>query len=188
MIALIKGTVTDKDDRGVTIDTGSIGYFIAIPEYTKDSLIVGEPVTFVTHLVIRDDAHELYGFSSKPEKDLFLMLISVSGVGPRTSLHILSSFPLTRLVGTIRNGTGKELSVVPGIGKKTAEKIVLELRDKMKHFAIETTEEAVNHDAYEALVALGYKEYKIHEVLGQIDQSKPAQTQIKEALKLLGKQ
>ncbi|HSE56786.1 MAG TPA: Holliday junction branch migration protein RuvA [Candidatus Paceibacterota bacterium] len=187
MIALIKGIVTDKEDRGIIVDTGSIGYFVSVPEHTKEVLAVGEQVTLVTHLVIRDDSHDLYGFESKPERELFLMLFSVSGVGPRTALHILSSFPLPRLISTIQNGSGKELSLVPGIGKKTGEKIVLELKEKMKLFAPEITASEVNHDVYEALVALGYKDYKIHEALQGINKDISTQAQIKEALQILGK-
>lgn len=187
MIALIKGIVVDKEDRGITIDTGPIGYFVSVPEHTKEALEIGDTAALVTHLVIKDDAHDLYGFASKAEKELFLMLISVSGVGPRTGLHIISSFPLPRLIATIKNGSGKELSLVPGIGKKTGEKIVLELKEKMKLFAPEVTESVVNQDVFEALVSLGYKEYKIHEALQQLDQSLATQTQIKQALQILGK-
>lgn len=187
MIALIKGIVTDKEDRGIVVDTGSVGYFVSVPEYTKEAVAVGDLITLVTHLVIRDDAHDLYGFHSKPERDLFLMLLSVSGVGPRTALHVLSSFPLSRLIATIKSGSGKELSLVPGIGKKTGEKIVLELKEKMKLFAPEITASEVNHDVYEALIALGYRDYKIHEALQQVDKATATQVQIKQALQILGK-
>ncbi len=187
MIALIKGTVTDKEDRGIVVDTGSIGYFVSVPEHTKEVVTLGDIVSLVTHLVIRDDSHDLYGFESKPERDLFLMLLSVSGVGPRTALHVVSSFPLARLIATIKSGSGKELSLVPGIGKKTGEKIVLELKEKMKFFAPEITASEVNHDVYEALIALGYRDYKIHEALQQIDKNSATQIQIKAALQILGK-
>lgn len=187
MIALIKGIVTDKETKGITVDTGAIGYFVSVPEQTKETMAIGEQITLVTHLVVKDDAHELYGFMSKAEKELFLMLLSVSGVGPRTALHVLSSFPLSRLIATIKSGNGKEFLLVPGIGKKTGEKIILELKEKMKLFAPEVTETEVNHDVYEALITLGYKDYKIYETLGVIDQTLPTQTQIKQALQILGK-
>ena len=118
MIARITGTVIEQIEKGVILETQGIGYAI----YTPSSLPLGTTATLHTQLVIREDSHELYGFETAQEKLLFTKLLSVSGVGPKTALHMLILYPLTELVRIIKSGDAKSVSLVPGVGKKTAEK------------------------------------------------------------------
>lgn len=181
MIARITGTVVENLEKGVVVETGGIGYLI----YTPSTLSVGATATFHTHLVIRDDAHELFGFPTIEEKSLFSILISVSGVGPKTALQMLTLYPLGELVGAIRNGDAKTISMVPGIGKKTAEKVVIDLKDKLAGFA--ASESAPHNDLVEALISLGYKDTQIRPVIGSIDATLPIEKQITQALQVIQK-
>lgn len=181
MIARIHGPVVDLFDKGVVIDTGAIGYAV----YTPLLAAIGETVTLYTHLVIREDAHELYGFPDPQEKLLFMSLISVSGVGPKTALHMLTMYPLTELVRAIKTGDAKTLSLVPGIGKKTAEKVVIDLKDKLAAFT--HTEYGGTSDLVEALLSLGFKEHDIRTALPSIANDLPLEKQITQALQILKK-
>ena len=181
MIARIRGEVVDVFDKGVVIETGTLGYQV----YTPALYSIGTHITLHTHLVIRDDAHELYGFVDPQEKLLFMNLISVSGVGPKTALQMLTMYPLNELVGAIRSGDAKTVSLVPGIGKKTAEKVIIDLKDKLAIFA--TTEHSGSSDLVEALLSLGFKEHDIRLVLPTIDTDTALEKQITTALQLLKK-
>ncbi len=181
MIARIQGVVVEVFDKGVVVDTGSIGYAV----YTPAVFPLGETVALHTHLVIRDDAQELYGFETKEEKILFTSLISVSGVGPKTALQMLTMYPLSELVRAIRSGDAKTISLVPGIGKKTAEKVIIDLKDKLAAFAL--TEQSGASDLVEALLSLGFKEYDVRAVLPTVDTTLVLEKQITVALQLLKK-
>lgn len=181
MIARIQGDVVDTFDRGVVVDTGSIGYQV----YTPAFLSLGDRVLLHTHLVIREDAHELYGFQDIQEKHMFMNLISVSGVGPKTALQMLTMYPLADLVGAIRAGDAKAVSLVPGIGKKTAEKVIIDLKDKLVAFA--GTEHSGQNDLIEALLSLGFKDHDIRAALPTIDTADTLEKQITVALQLLKK-
>lgn len=181
MIARITGTIVETFDKGVVIDTGPLAYSV----YTPALLGVSTPVTLHTHLVIRDDAHELYGFEHTDEKALFSTLISVSGVGPKTALQMLTMYPLPALVGAIRSGDAKTIALVPGIGKKTAEKVVIDLKDKLEGFT--TSTQSTNNELVEALLSLGFKEYDIRTALPEVDTTVPLEKQITIALQLLKK-
>ena len=182
MIACISGKVIEQNDKEVTLDVGGIGYAIATPPYT---LTVGDSATLYTHLVIRDDAHELYGFQTPEEKSLFKILISVSGVGPRTALQMLTLYTLPDLVRIIKTGDSKAIALVPGIGKKTSEKVVIDLKDKVDNFSI--SEHKASTDLVEALISLGYKDFQIRNIVGQVDENLPIEKQITEALKKIQK-
>jgi len=181
MIARIGGTVVDMFDRGVIVDTGALGYQV----YTPALFNLGDQVLLHTHLVIREDAHELYGFQDTQEKHMFMNLISVSGVGPKTALQMLTMYPLAELVGAIRSGDAKAVSLVPGIGKKTAEKVIIDLKDKLAGFT--TTEHTGSNDLVEALLSLGFKDHDIRLVLPSIDTTVVLEKQITTALQLLKK-
>lgn len=181
MIARIRGEVVDTFDKGVVIDTGSIGYQV----YTPALLSLGDQAVLHTHLVIREDAHELYGFQDIQEKHMFMNLISVSGVGPKTALQMLTMYPLADLVGAIRAGDAKAVSLVPGIGKKTAEKVIIDLKDKLAAFA--GTEHSGQNDLVEALLSLGFKDHDIRAALPTIDTADTLEKQITVALQLLKK-
>jgi Holliday junction DNA helicase RuvA len=181
MIARIQGIVLEVFDKGMVIDTGSIGYMV----YSPALVSVGATAVLHTHLIIRDDAHELYGFQHSDEKSLFISLISVSGVGPKTALQMLTMYPLLDLVGAIRSGDAKAISLVPGIGKKTAEKVIIDLKDKLAGYS--ATEHQGSNDLVEALLSLGFKEPDIRLVLPTIDQTLALERQITTALQLLRK-
>ncbi len=181
MIALIRGTVIDTFEKGVIIDTGNIGYAV----YTPASIALGVPTTLHTHLVIRDDAQELYGFETVAEKTLFSILIGVSGVGPKTALGMLAMYPLPELVRAIRSGDAKAISLVSGVGKKTAEKVVIDLKDKLAAF--ESAAYSDTNELVEALLSLGFKDLDIRTALPSVDTTVPLEQQITLALRELKK-
>ncbi len=181
MISQITGTIVDKNDKEVVLEVCSIGYTISCLPLNKTEGII----TLYTHQVIKDDSHELYGFETKEERNLFKILICVSGVGPRTALAMLALYTLPDLVRIIKNSDSKAISLVPGIGKKTSEKIVIDLKDKVENF--ETSIGSTNTDLVDALMSLGYKEYQIRNISGNIDEKMPIEKQITEALKLMQK-
>ena len=182
MIARIKGIVVEQTEKGVVVETGGIGYLVFTPSLSE----IDTEVVLYTHMVVRDDAHELYGFILPEEKKLFVTLIGVNGVGPKTALHMLSLYPLSSLVGFIKNGDARAISMTPGIGKKTAEKIVIDLKDKLDDYVI-SHEEGQKSDLVEALISLGYKEMHIRAVVSEIDGTIPIEKQITNALQLLQK-
>jgi Holliday junction DNA helicase RuvA len=181
MISHITGTVVEQNEKNVVIDVGGIGYSI----FTNAIFELGISVTLYTNLIIREDAHELYGFATQEEKVLFNLLISVSGVGPKSALGILSLYPPQSIAAFVAGNDAKSLSLAPGIGKKTAEKIVVELRDKLPKFELGTV---VQSDIVDALLSLGYRDMQIRAVITSIDGALPLEAQIKTALQLLQKQ
>lgn len=181
MISRITGTVVEILDKGLVLETAGIGYGV----FSTAVVPLGERVTLYTHLVIRDDAHELYGFITPQEKTMFTILISVSGVGPKTALAMLALYPLPDLVRLIKNGDSKAVSLVPGIGKKTAEKVIIDLKDKVDGF--DTAGMTTGSDLVEALLSLGYKDMQIRTIMGAIDNTLPIEKQITAALQLLQK-
>ncbi|HEX5131721.1 MAG TPA: Holliday junction branch migration protein RuvA [Candidatus Krumholzibacteria bacterium] len=134
MIARLRGRVISAHP-GCIVEVGGVGFEVSIPEKDREALtpMDGE-VIFHTHMVVREDRMSLFGFLSRVDRDLFLKLIDVSGVGPRIALAALSTHPAARVVGAIRSGETAFLSRIPGIGKKTAERIALELADKLDAF------------------------------------------------------
>jgi holliday junction DNA helicase RuvA len=179
MIARITGTVVEQFEKGIVLETNGIGYAIFTPVMPS----LGTIATLFTHLIIREDGQELYGFETPDEKALFSKLINVSGVGPKTALQMLALYPISELVRIVRVGDSKAIALVPGIGKKTAEKIVIDLKDKLDQF--EASERGPEHDLVEALLSLGYKEYQIRVIVSDIDPALPIQKQIAQALQLM---
>jgi Holliday junction DNA helicase RuvA len=132
MIALLRGEVAVRRTDHVVILSGSVGYRAAVSAQTLSHVpAVGEQVTLHTHLIVRDDALALYGFASEQERDLFLMLLSVQAVGPKVALAVLSAGSPRELIGALAAGDAARFQAVPGIGKRTAERIIVELRDKV---------------------------------------------------------
>lgn len=182
MIAHISGTILEKSEKELVITAGGIGYSIAtIPQPFE----IGQTISLYTHMVVKDDAHELYGFTERRERDFFKILIGVSGVGPKTALHMLTLYPLSVLAGLIKDKDAKAIALVPGIGKKTAEKIVIDLKDKVEGFL--GGEHTGNTDLVEALLSLGYKDSQIRAVAHTIDKKLPIEKQITEALQKMQK-
>jgi Holliday junction DNA helicase RuvA len=175
-----------------------VGYHVNVPPSTLAQLPkVGEEVKLFTYQVVREDDISLYGFLSKEERSLFSLLLSVSGIGPKASLSILSGFPIGKLVTAITQGDVDLISTVPGIGKKTAQKLVIELKEKVaKAYAIKPSEMAIGikgdapvvSDAISALIALGYSPKEARNTILQsgIDlSSSSVEEVIKQALKNL---
>ena len=132
MIALLRGEVAVRRSDHVVILSGSVGYRAAVSAETLRHVpAVGEQVTLHTHLIVRDDALALYGFASEQERDLFLMLLSVQAVGPKVALAVLSAGAPRELIGALAAGDAARFQAVPGIGKRTAERIIVELREKV---------------------------------------------------------
>lgn len=132
MIALLRGEVAVRRADHAVILCGSVGYRAAVSAETLRHVPpVGEQVTLHTHLIVRDDALALYGFHSEQERDLFLMLLSVQAVGPKVALAVLSAGPPRELIGALAAGEAARFQAVPGIGKRTAERIIVELREKV---------------------------------------------------------
>jgi Holliday junction DNA helicase RuvA len=162
-IARLRGLVDDKGEDWIIVTVGGVGVLASVPASTADALPVGKLAMLYTHLHVREDALTLYGFGSREELTLFEQLISVSGVGPRVALGLLSALDAPQLAAAIVSGRSDVLRKVPGVGQKTAERIVLDLRDKVTPPAagVEAAEqvrldEKADADVVAALVALGY--------------------------------
>ena len=133
MIALARGQVAVRRPDHVVVDVNGVGYRLAVSAETlKHVPAVGRDVTLHTHLIVRDDALQLYGFATEEERDLFLLLLGVQSVGPKVALGVLSGGPPRELVLALAAGDAKRFQAVPGIGKRTAERIVVELREKVR--------------------------------------------------------
>lgn len=198
MIGRIRGTLLEKTPPVVCIDVGGIGYDIDVPMSTLYGLPdVGNPVTLFTHLMVRDDAHTLYGFLTARERTAFRSLIRVSGVGARTALALLSGMTVDDLVAAVTHQESAGLLRVPGIGKKTAERLLLELRDKLGKAlpSIEGARLAVaaggtpdaKSDILNALLALGYNEREALGAMKGLAEDIGVSDGIRQALKLLSK-
>ncbi|MGH2894535.1 MAG: Holliday junction branch migration protein RuvA, partial [Solirubrobacteraceae bacterium] len=132
MIALISGTVAVRRGDHVVVDCGGVGYRLAVSAETlKHVPAVGRDVVLHTHLIVRDDALALYGFATEEERDLFLMLLGVQAVGPKVALAVLSGAPPRELLRVVAAGDAARLQAAPGVGKRTAERIIVELREKV---------------------------------------------------------
>ena len=160
MIASLKGLVTYLGDETMVLENAGIGYEIQVPTPILAAVKTGEPLTLVTHEYIRDDSRELYGFADREGLRLFKKLISVSGVGPKTALHILSIGTTTVVKKAIADGDLSRLTSVPGVGKKTAQKIILEIKGTIEHLddTLRTADDVV-----EALISLGYSRAEARE-------------------------
>ncbi len=174
MITFLQGKIVEALPTQVTVDVNGVGYEALIPLSSFDKLPQpGQAVKLLTQLVIREDAHTLYGFMTSEERDLFRLLVhTVSGIGPKTALNVLSGISVTAFRGAVANSDIKALSQISGVGKKTAERIVVELKDKIgmagaweaasaKH-GLSANEQRIN-DAVLALVALGFKQLDAHD-------------------------
>ena len=161
MIALLEGTVAVRRADHVVVSCGGVGYRLAVSAETLRHVPrVGEAATVFTHLIVRDDALQLYGFATEEERDLFLLLIGVQSVGPKMALAVLSGGPPRELLGAVAAGDTARLQAAPGIGKRTAERIVVELREKVGVSAEEPIVITRGDDprglAREGLVGLGF--------------------------------
>jgi len=171
VIALVSGTVAVRRDDHVVVDCHGVGYRLAVSAETLRHVpAVGRPVVLHSHLVVRDDALSLYGFASEEERELFLMLLGVQSVGPKVALAVLSGGPPRELLATLAAGDGGRLQAVPGIGKRTAERIIVELREKVGASLPEGAIQISRSDdprsvARDGLIELGYGPQEADELL-----------------------
>ena len=165
MIEYLKGEVTELDPTKAIVECAGVGYECNISVYTYDKLKIGQVFKLYIDESIREDAHQLYGFISKQERAIFRLLISVSGVGPNTARCIQSSLSPDELVAVISTGNDRQLKNVKGIGSKTAQRIIVELKDKIGNLGIAAATAATSavvaqnengDEAIQALIALGY--------------------------------
>lgn len=197
MIANIDGVVAEVRDASVVVQAGAFGLEIFAPKPTLMVCRVGEALRLHTHLVVKEELLALYGFHDTDMHTLFTYLISVSGIGPKVALAMLSSMPTTLLAGGILQGDAGLLASAPGVGKKTAERIVLELKNKLPEHLMAASKGGARpptllsqggEDAVEALLALGYRETQVKGVVAELalkEPDAPAETLIRKALSKL---
>jgi len=198
MIAQITGMLIEKSANGMVVDVGGVGYHILVPASALSRLPEPEArVKLHIRTIVREDSIALYGFDQRRERDLFDMLLTVAGVGPKLAIAVLSGMPFAPLVQTISEGDAKALTAIPGLGKKTSERVVLELRDKVagmaKEFAVDLmaadAPEAAQ-DALSALLNLGYTRVEaaraVDRALKESGKDASLEEIIKHALRVLG--
>ncbi|MDF0645587.1 MAG: Holliday junction branch migration protein RuvA [Nitrospira sp.] len=193
MIASLTGRLAFKAPTHLTLDVQGVGYDVLIPLSTYYGLPdLNASLSLNIHTHVREDAIQLFGFSSRQEKETFLLLTTVSGVGPKTALGMLSALPVADLVSAIHAGDVEKLETVPGIGKKSAGRLVLELKDKLGKLdsGLESsahgpggTHERVLEDALSALTNLGYRVQDAKEALKRVRQDRPAMLSLQELIR-----
>ena len=191
MIGRLHGTLLDKTPPQLLVDCGGVGYEVDVPMSTLYKLpALGQPVTLLTHLAVREDAHQLYGFATASERDAFRALIRISGVGARIALALLSGLSVDELVQAVTAQDSARLTRVPGIGKKTAERLLLELRGKLGAdlgTGAGAAAAAGHGDVLAALLALGYSEREASAAVAKLEAGAGVDDGIRQALKILAK-
>lgn len=203
MIGRLRGIIIEKQPPEVLIEVNGVGYEVTMPMTCFYELPDnGQEAIILTHFVVREDAQLLYGFNNKQERLLFRELIKVNGVGPKLALAILSGMSATQFVGAVEQGEIKTLVKLPGVGMKTAERLVVEMKDRFKNFGGDLLNQTIPHDskdksvqalrsssqieseAISALVALGYKPQEASRIISKVIKPEmDSETLIKEALK-----
>jgi holliday junction DNA helicase RuvA len=187
MISHLKGIVIDKEERTLVIDVNGVGYKVFATGDTLQTAKEGGSISLWTHHAVREDSQTLYGFKDKDDKNFFELLISISGIGPKTALGILSVTTAQNIRRAVSSGDTSHLTKVSGIGKKIADKIVLELKGKFDadDSGVSLRDEV---DALEALKALGFGHKEAREALKEVDPTiTDTGNRVKRALKILGK-
>ena len=190
MIGKLTGVLGEKNPPEVLVECGGVGYEVLVPMSTYYNLPArGEPVSLLTHFVVREDAQLLYGFATATERESFRQLIKISGVGPRTALAVLSGMTVADLAHAVTAQEAGRLVKVPGIGKKTAERLLLELKGKLgADIGVAAGAAAGNHgDILQALVALGYSDKEATAALKALPADVSVSDGIKMALKALSR-
>ncbi|AKH36775.1 MULTISPECIES: Holliday junction branch migration protein RuvA [Nitrosomonas] len=193
MIGKITGALLEKRPPLVVVDVQGIGYEIDVPMSTFYHLpAIGEAVTLYTQLIVREDAHLLFGFGTEAERSVFRQLMKISGVGARTALALLSGLSVADIHHVVSTQDSVRLTRIPGIGKKTAERLLLELRDKLdfdtNHFDAVTVSARSDSDILNALRSLGYNDREVDWAVKQLPNNITVSDGIKQALKLLSKE
>jgi Holliday junction DNA helicase RuvA len=195
MIAFLSGKLAAKSPTWAVVETAGVGFHVFIPVSSFNALgPPGSDIRLLTHLHVREDALQLYGFATEAERRLFLLLISVSGVGPKLAQGILSGISVDEFEAAVRSQDAASLVKVPGVGRKTADRLVLELRDKIGEAQAAGPDAAagltpsIEEEAVMALVSLGYKRSQAQEAVRKIlktDPSTPLEEALKRALRIM---
>lgn len=192
MIGRLSGKLIAKHPPQIVVDVHGVGYELDVPMSTFYQLpAAGAEVVLLTHMLVREDAHQLYGFATEQERAVFRQLLRISGVGARTALAVLSGMSVADLHRAVSEQDGARLTKVPGIGKKTAERLLLELRDKLDLKVAMTAAPgtgASGNDIVNALLALGYNDKEAAWAIRQLPPEANVSEGIRQALKLLSKQ
>ena len=190
MIGRIAGKLLAKHPPQIVVDVHGVGYELDVPMSTLFQLpATGSDVTLLTHLIVREDAHQLYGFSTEGERTLFRKLLKISGVGARTSLAVLSGMSVADVKDAVSRQDSARLVKVPGIGKKTAERLLLELKDKLDVavVAVQSEGSTGGSDVVNALLALGYSDKEAQFAVKNLDAGLSVTEAIRQALRVLSK-
>ncbi|OCG08826.1 Holliday junction DNA helicase RuvA [Gilliamella sp. wkB178] len=198
MIGRLRGTIIEKQPPKVLIEVGGVGYEVFMPMTCVYELPDnGQEVIVLTHFVVREDAQILYGFNHEQERELFRELIKVNGVGPKLALAILSGMSAQQFINAVEQGEIKTLVKLPGVGTKTAERLIVEMKDRVKRFGEELTStnivitgnvkkssNQIESEAVAALIALGYKPQEASRIISKVIKPEmDSETLIREALK-----
>jgi len=190
MIAHLKGLIEEKFGNTLTMDVNGVGYEVMVPMPDFEAVNLGEERKFFTYHSVRENAEELYGFSSLAAKKIFEMLVGVQGIGPKAAIAILSLAEAEEVRNAIANADVAFISKASGVGKKTAERVIVDLRDKVgvpSHYGATETKFAVNFaendEALDALIALGFPLKEATAALEKVDMSLPVEERVKLALK-----
>ena len=180
MISRLRGTVVARSGAGIVVDVGGVGYLVAATPRVQARL--GEETTVETYLHVREDALQLYGFASADERELFELLLGVSGIGPKVALAIVSGSPPAELRRAIARDDLARFEAIPGIGRKTAQRVVMELKDKLGDPGVGASAGGALL-AREALVELGWSVVDAERALDGVDEDLPVEEQVRSALK-----
>jgi holliday junction DNA helicase RuvA len=190
VIGRIAGKLVAKHPPQIVVDVHGVGYELDVPMSTLYQLpATGSDVALLTHLIVREDAHQLYGFASEGERTLFRQLLKISGVGARTALAVLSGMSVADVKRAVSEQDSGRLIKVPGIGKKTAERLLLELKDKLDIAIVAVPAEAgrASNDVVTALLALGYSDKEAQFAVKNLEGGVSVTEGIRQALKVLSK-
>lgn len=187
MISSISGTVKSTSINSLVVEVGGVGLLLQVPTRTASQIQVGQQVSFHTYLIVREDALTLYGFTEILDRDFFELLLSVTGIGPKVAQSILATNSASLIASAIISSNLKALEAVPGLGKKGAQRLVLELKEKVAEFAISESDSdsTVTKQVENALQGLGYSSKEATAMLNQVIQDKKINTlSVEQVLKL----
>ena len=188
MIGRLRGMLVSRDETGILIEVGGVGYEVAMTPRDLASLPgIGEEIVVHTHTHVREEELSLYGFAGDSDRDLFRVLLGASGVGPKVAMAVLASMTAEEVIRAITGDDPDALTVAPGVGKRGAQKIVLELGPKLAGRATEIIGGRALGGVRQALEGLGYSVAEINSVVTDLNPDDPIETQVKTALQILGK-
>jgi Holliday junction DNA helicase RuvA len=188
MIGRLRGVLVSSRESGIIIDVGGVGYEVAMTTRDLAALPgIGEEIVVHTHTHVREDDLSVYGFAVEPDRELFRILLTASGVGPKVGMAMLASMTAEEIIRAITSEDPDALTVAPGVGKRGAQKIVLELANKLAGHEIEAVGSNAFGGVRQALEGLGYSTAEINAVVGDLDPAQPIEAQVKAALQRLGK-